>query len=469
MGLIDKVGDFAGDKISGIASNFGSQLGDQLSGFAGGVAQGFFGADDLKDYTHASKTFVSDGYALAPTNKFLFHVYFNLNTAGIPGLSKIMGSPVEKATLGMLVKTITLPSFDIEVDEVNQYNRKRYIQKKIEYKPVQITMHDDGSDKIRSMWYNYYNYYYHDSGSRYEPGSGGQAYTARDMYDNHQVETDWGYNGQGPNNAIGGGDVKPHFFQDITVYGFNRGNFVQYTLVNPSITSWEHDTYDYSAGGEVMQHTMSMVYETVKYSRGKIGEGVMGYQDPAMYDTSPSKLSKPGSTASLFGQGGLADAGAGIYEDLANGDILGAIQKSGSVYETFKNANLSEVISTDLVNEGITQGLSMLKGPGISNAVSNFSFGGSMPDVLKSAKLPVTPQTPQLKNFFGSSAIKDYKLGGMSMASLQGNIPSEWPSMDGDLTQSLGNMNAGGDQAWTNADGSKMTDAEIKASQSQYF
>jgi hypothetical protein len=218
-----------------------------------------------------------------------------------------------------------------------------------------------------------------------------------------------------------------------------------------------------------MQHTMSMVYETVKYSRGKIGEGVMGYQDPAMYDTSPSKLSKPGSTASLFGQGGLADAGSGIYEDLANGNILGAIQKSGSVYETFKNANLSEVISTDLVNEGITQGLSMLKGPGISNAASNFSFGGSMPDVLKSAKLPVTPQTPQLKNFFGSSEMKDYKLGGMSMASVQGNLPSKWPSMDGDLTQSLGNMNVGGDQAWTNADGSKMTDAEIKASQSQYY
>jgi hypothetical protein len=41
--------------------------------------------------------------------------------------------------------------------------------------------------------------------------------------------------------------------------------------------------------------------------------------------------------------------------------------------------------------------------------------------------------------------------------------------MDGDLTQSLGNMNVGGDQAWTNADGSKMTDAEIKASQSQYY
>jgi len=449
MGLIDQVGDFASNKTSGIANNFGSHLSNQLKGFGSGFVQGFFGADHLKDYKHASKTFVADGYALAPNNKFLFHVYFNLNTAGIPGLSKIMGGATEKAKLGMLVKNITLPSFDIEVDEVNQYNRKRYIQKKIEYKPVQVTMHDDGSDKIRSMWYNYYNYYYHDSGNKYEPGSGGQTYTARDMYDNYQSETDWGYNGQGPSNAINNGDSKPHFFQDITIYGFNRGNFVQYTLVNPSITSWEHDTYDYSAGGEVMQHTMSMVYETVKYSRGRVSAGALGYGDPAMYDTSASALSKAGSTASLFGQGGLADAGAGIYEDLANGNILGAIQKSGSVYETFKNADISQVIGTDLVNEGITQGKRYLEGPGVNNTVSNFSFGATPPKALEKTDLPVSPKQTILDN-----------VGSMPKGI---NMPTQWPSM-GNISE-MGNS----EQAWANADGTKMTDAEIKAQQQQFI
>ena len=35
----------------------------------------FFGNDFLKDYTHASKTFRTNGYENAPRLKFLFHVY----------------------------------------------------------------------------------------------------------------------------------------------------------------------------------------------------------------------------------------------------------------------------------------------------------------------------------------------------------------------------------------------------------
>ena len=44
--------------------------------------------DILKDYTHASKTFRSAGYDLAPRNKFLFYVYFNVNL-NIPALANL--------------------------------------------------------------------------------------------------------------------------------------------------------------------------------------------------------------------------------------------------------------------------------------------------------------------------------------------------------------------------------------------
>ena len=326
---------------------FGSALSSQFSGFGSGVFQGFAGADYIKDYKHASKTFVADGFALAPNNKFLFHVYFNLNTAGIPQLAEAIGGLHEKNKIGLMVKSITLPSYDVEVDALNQYNRKRLIQKKINYKPVQITLHDDGTDLIRSMWYNYYSYYYHDSGHKYDGSS--QAYSIRDIYNASRSEQNWGYNERAPfgaDSGVGSDQVKPPFFQDITIYGFNRGNFVEYTLINPTIMSWEHDMYDYSSGGEVMQNVMSVEYETVKYARGKIASGdrgedtvVKGFKDPAMYDSTKSALSKAGSTASLFGQGGILDAGAGIFEDLAAGDILGAVQKGSSVFNTFKDGS----------------------------------------------------------------------------------------------------------------------------------
>jgi hypothetical protein len=352
---------------------FGSLISDKLSGFVGDTIQGFFGADSVKDYSHASKTFVADGYSLSPNNKYLFHVYFNLNTAGIPELADLLGTDKEK--IGLLVKTVALPTYTIDIDEVNQYNRKRYIQKRIDYNPVEFAFHDDGSDLIRSMWYHYYNYYYHDSGYGYSlADDGSKNYAINDIYNNTRFSHDWGYSGRGLNS-----DTKPPFFLDISIYGLNRGNFVEYTLINPIISSWDHDTYDYSSTADTMQHRMTVNYETVKYARGKVAEGekIRGFAHSSVYDTVPSSLSKPGTSASIFGQAGLLDAGAGIYSDLASGNILGAFQKGGSVLNTFNNADFGEILSTDLANEAITQGKAAISS--LSGGIGRFPLGNSIP------------------------------------------------------------------------------------------
>jgi hypothetical protein len=51
--------------------------------------KGFIGADGLKTYSHASKTFLTNGYELAPRQKFLFHVYFTVNSGQIPALRSV--------------------------------------------------------------------------------------------------------------------------------------------------------------------------------------------------------------------------------------------------------------------------------------------------------------------------------------------------------------------------------------------
>ena len=118
--------------------------------------KGFIGDNGLRDYTHASKTFRSAGYDLAPRTKFLFYVYFNLNT-NIPAVANLI-SGGKSSVIGLMVKTAQLPSYQIDVDTMNQYNRKRLIQKKINYNPCQIVFNDDHSDLIRNMWYQYYQY-----------------------------------------------------------------------------------------------------------------------------------------------------------------------------------------------------------------------------------------------------------------------------------------------------------------------
>jgi len=357
---------------------FGSRLSNALNGFSSGFTQGLFGTDTVKDYKHASKTFVSDGLALAPQQKFLFHVYFNLNTS-IPGLSESLGSAQDLSQLGMMVRTADVPSYRIDVDELNQYNRKRYIQKKINYQPVNITFHDDGSDLVRSMWYNYYVYYFSDARHGYDGVSTGQAgngpfdFNRRDVYDDLRSVHDWGYNGESPS-----GGYKPNFFRDIKIYGLNRGNFVQYTLINPVIVDWRSDTFDYSQDSGTMTNTMTLQYETVKFSRGRIGtpgsSEVRGWGQNESYDSSPSKLSQGGGTQSVLGQGGLLDAGTSILNDLQNGNILGAIVTAGRSYTTFKDADVGDIAASEILQQGTALATTALTSRSVQNSLNNFLF-----------------------------------------------------------------------------------------------
>lgn len=344
--------------------------------FGENFLQGFFGADGLKDYAHASETFRSNGYELVPRNKFLFHVFFNINTGQIPALQDAFGDG-DVATVGLMVKTAQLPSYSVDVDTLNQYNRKRLVQTKINYNPVQIVFNDDQGDLIRNMWYNYYSYYYKDPSQKYEgvPNqngtlgnlqtlSNGFGYNTRDIYDNSRQVNDWGYVGesyQDGTSVLGTPGGKPAFFRDIKIYGLSQKKFAEYVLINPMVTEWQHDTYDYSAGNGIMTNTMTIRYETVKYYSGYIGGAqpsntVAGFADPAHYDTRRSALARPGSTETVFGQGGLIDAGVGLLQDLqalqtGQGglqNVIGAVQKAGTAYQTFKGKNLASIANQDI-------------------------------------------------------------------------------------------------------------------------
>jgi hypothetical protein len=335
--------------------------------------KGFAGVDGLKDYAHASKTFLTNGYEFAPRTKFLFHVFFTINTAYVPALANTIGND-DVATIGLMVKNVQLPQYQMSVETMNQYNRKRLVQTKIDYQPVQFEFHDDGGDLVRNMWYSYYSYYYKDPSQKYDnlsPNNGnlgplvatpnGFSYNSRDIYDQSRSVNDWGYIGEAyaDGRAISTGTVtKLPFFRDIRIYGLNQHKWASYVLINPMITEWQHDTYDYSQGNGTMSHRMTIRYETVKYGTGAIGEvrpdtNVVGFADPAYYDTVRSSIARRGSNATVLGQGGLIDAGVGIAEDLASGSVLGLIgaaQKAVAVNQTFKGKDLTSILNQDVKN-----------------------------------------------------------------------------------------------------------------------
>jgi hypothetical protein len=359
----------------------------------------------LRDYTHAAKTFRSGGYDLAPRNKFLFYVYFNLNTA-IPAVANLL-SGGKSSTIGLTVKTAQLPGYTIDVNTMNQYNRKRLVQTKINYNPATIVFNDDHSDLVRNMWYQYYQYYYSDPTYKYgntpnqsgilgeiSTALSGFSYGSNDTYSASRPAQKWGLSGQGYNNPslqslassllTGPASGQEPFFRDITIYGMSQKTYAQYTMINPLISEWTHDTYDYGQGNGVMTHTMSIRYENVKYYSGAIGgaqpsDPVTGFADPAYYDVVTSPIAVPGSTATVESQGTIRPSPNGSKQDLqANSqgglkNVLGAVgQALVPTAASFLNGALA---GSGALTQGLVAGLVGAAAGGLPGAVQAVANG----------------------------------------------------------------------------------------------
>ena len=375
-----------------------------ISGFIKGVAGGFFGGPVLRDYTHASKTFRAKSYENAPKLKFLFHVNFEINSTALQNLPGFTG----KENWGLAVKSIKLPAFTMATHEMNQYNRKRIVQSKIKYDPVDITFHDDAGTSanggmIRNLWKTYYQYYYSDSknprimiASREvnNDSSKGSGYNNRTQYDKSITgDENWGYSGEASKSMPG--LVKIPFFKSIRIFGFNQHNYVTYVLVNPMITRFGHDTYNYAEGNGTMENTMTLDYETVVYDSGAISGAdptnmVPGFGDVANYDKTLGPGGRPGSNATILGQGGLVDAAGGFSDAIASGNYHDALGIAGTSYYTFKNQNLGQILKGDVTSQilGAMNGAQNPRGGVIIPLPTGTEVGAFAANLINKQKTP---------------------------------------------------------------------------------
>jgi len=218
----------------------------------------------LHDYSHAADVFRTNNFALSPKSKYLFQVNFVLNSNA--------PSYVDTRTVAYLVKNIELPKFAFEVRDVNQYNRKGYVQTKIKYNPISIRFHDDGANNVRQLWQDYYNYYIADG-----------TYTLNEYNfdDRYQAKIT-------PNWGLDNGSTDP-FFSSIEIYSLANGLSNKISLMNPVVTSFSHDSHDYSEGQGIMEATMEIHYNGVTYEDG-YATGTPGFGNPQYYDQTLSDI-----------------------------------------------------------------------------------------------------------------------------------------------------------------------------------
>ena len=227
----------------------------------------------LRDQEHAARLFVDDQFRLAPKQKFLFHVAFNINPAACKDASLIQR---HKNEINMLVKNIDLPSFTISQDLVNQYNRKKAIQYQHTPGEVSITFHDDNMGLINKVWQNYYSYYYADPETATVTGTYNRTATKNSNY----ITRTYG---------LDNGSTSP-FFNYITIYQMARHEYVSYKLINPLISSWNHNKLDYSPGNQTHDFVMKLQCEAISYGSGMVSDGTVEGFAIEHYDNTPSPL-----------------------------------------------------------------------------------------------------------------------------------------------------------------------------------
>lgn len=294
---------------------FVSQVGSGLTNSKG----------NLGNFQHGSRLFTDADHRLAPKVKFLYHVVFSIDQNALKSLNLKFQHENE---INMLVKRTDLPKFQVATETLNQYNRKKVVQNKIEYQPVNITFHDDNVGVIRQLWENYYAYYYADSTTALKSVS---AYQRNAMSDaNNRLPYGFDNNSTVP------------FFKKITIYQMSKRKWASYTLVNPLITTWNHDTLSYSENTPV-EHNMTVAYESVYYETGDVAQNNPPGFGVDHYDTVPSPISLPGGgTRTLFSQGGVLQGASSVFGDIASGkafsDPLSFAQTAIKAVNTYNNA-----------------------------------------------------------------------------------------------------------------------------------
>ena len=221
----------------------------------------------LKDYEHANRLYVKDTYARAPKFGFIYYIRFNINRDAV---GDKQWAEHDMAHVGLLAKKADLPKFTISTETLNQYNRKTVVQKSLSYSSVNIDLHDDNTDITHLMWANYYKHHFVDG------QQGAMAFG-----DTKYGETDYNY------GRYDTGLKNDKFFESIEIYVLHQKNFTKYTLVNPKIKDWKHDSVDQSGGNKILQNSMTVEYETVFYDYGKLSKDSSDYIDLTYYDQTP--------------------------------------------------------------------------------------------------------------------------------------------------------------------------------------
>ncbi len=235
-----------------------------------------------------------------PRLKFQFVVEFK-TTLGIGGGDKNYREMIKD--LSLVVQSVELPSFQFDTQTLNQYNRKRIIQTKMNWNPISISFHDTRDNKWLNVWKEYMKFHYKDGREKYSNFGAGNL--TPDIVENSPNIDEFGFqtpfsktsianpdltnvnsqpgDSQGslePEEQMGAGlgakeraegyEYEKYYFSQIKIYkqfGGRNGPIADpITLYNPVILSVNNDSLSYADSSPV-QWSVQFGFEGVSYDK----------------------------------------------------------------------------------------------------------------------------------------------------------------------------------------------------------
>lgn len=317
-----------------------------------------------------------------PKIKFEFYVQFVLGASAqaMLGGNPDLGSYYTSNGLSFKVKTVDKPKINLQTEELNQYNKKVIVYKKIEYGDASIRLHDTVDNSALSTWVNYFTFYFADS--RQKNGGSQQSTLTKDPEAPYEQspysptmnwDSGWGFQPLINNDT--------HFFTGIIVYSLFANTYTAWEYVNPKITNIDWQNYDYSSS-ETDDLNIQFKYEAIRYLA--FAQPISNQQNLAFFNNfgftnddyinpacSPTAISS-GAIPRIFSSAQAAIQNNTLCNPTGTNNIS---NPSGNIPTLCQS--ICSFYSSIYAGAGVAPGaLLPVPIPGVSSLINSVSFGG---------------------------------------------------------------------------------------------
>jgi hypothetical protein len=158
----------------------------------------------------------------------------------------------------LLTDAVSLPGYRYNTQTLNQYNRKRVVQTRIDYDPIQMSVVDTVDNSFLKLLISYNQHYFGNM------NTGGQARgallkTPEEYVLDTTVDSPFNF-GYHPTQH-----TQKYFFDTITIHRQYGGEDQRVIIINPLISQVQHDQLTYAAGADAVRWNLTLEYEGIRY------------------------------------------------------------------------------------------------------------------------------------------------------------------------------------------------------------